>query len=208
MDPLGLCVVNPSGNGFSNGIISPNAIPNLMVASTGYNMVDAYRLLHEGYRTPSVDIPWGQYGKNILSGLGWLADTTLRPISDIVAGFGDTITFGGTRWIRSQWNQAFGWYDSVDYDSAGYNVGRWAGYTWAIATGAVAVEAAAAGIVSVGAAVGTAATTMIITKPEWVKDFTDGFFFESPPPATPAGNLGYWTRRVVSIAAEKLKDNL
>ncbi len=196
MDPLGLCVVNPSGNAFSDGLISPNAIPNLMLASAGYNMIDAYRLLHEGYGMPIVDIPWGQYGKNILSGLGWLADTTLRPVSGFVAGFGDTITFGGTRWIRNQWNQAYGWYDSVDYDSAGFNAGRWAGYTWAIATGAVAVEAGAAAIVSVVAATGTAASNAYVRSMaafgtrkgkkvlKNASDFASGFFDTSSPEPT------------------------
>ncbi len=214
VDPLGLCVVNSSGGGFSNGIISPNAIPNLMLASTGYNAVDAYRLLHEGYRMPSVDIPWGQYGQNILSGLGWLADTTLRPVSDIVAGFGDTITLGGTRWIRSQWNQAFGWSDSVDYGSAGYNVGRWGGYAWAIATGAIAVEAGAAAIVGAAAITSTAASNAYVRAmaalstqkgKDFLKnasDFASGFFDTTSPEPNKWGLRGVAAREFISRVFE------
>jgi len=55
--------------------------------------------------------------------------------SDFVAGFGDTLTLGGTKWIREQWQQAFCWYDPVDYSSNAYTGGKWASYTWEVAFG-------------------------------------------------------------------------
>jgi hypothetical protein len=57
-------------------------------------------------------------------------------VSDFVAGFGDTLTLGGTKWIREQWQMAFGWYDPVDYSSNAYIGGKWSSYAWEIAFGA------------------------------------------------------------------------
>lgn len=50
------------------------------------------------------------------------------------AGFGDTITFGGTAWIRDQWNKKI-WgdeFESVDPCSDSYSAGKWSGYAWDI----------------------------------------------------------------------------
>ena len=55
------------------------------------------------------------------SGLGILDDA-----SNFFAGFGDTITFGGTAWVRGQINDAFGLPNEVDTCSSWYAAG---GYT-------------------------------------------------------------------------------
>jgi RHS repeat-associated protein len=52
------------------------------------------------------------------------------------AGFGDTITFGATAWIRDQWNDKV-WgdeFDSVDPCSDSYTAGKWSGYAWEATT--------------------------------------------------------------------------
>ena len=55
----------------------------------------------------------------------------LQIASDIAAGMGDTISLGGTKWIREQWDATY-WDDksSVDYDSSAYTAGKWSGYAW------------------------------------------------------------------------------
>ena len=55
--------------------------------------------------------------------------------SNIAAGFGDTLTLGGTKWIREQWQETFGWHDSVDYSSNAFTAGKWASYAWELAFG-------------------------------------------------------------------------
>ena len=57
-------------------------------------------------------------------------------VSDFSAGFGDTLTLGGTKWIREQWQEAFGWNDSVDYSSNAFTAGKWGSYAWEVASGA------------------------------------------------------------------------
>jgi RHS repeat-associated protein len=51
-------------------------------------------------------------------GLDWLQDS-----SDWLAGFGDTVTFGGTKAIRDLINYEMGFDDAVDYDSTMYGGG-------------------------------------------------------------------------------------
>ena len=58
--------------------------------------------------------------------------------SNFSAGFGDTITFGGTAWIRGQWNKKI-WsdeFDSIDPCSDSYVAGKWSGYAWEVGFGA------------------------------------------------------------------------
>ena len=57
-------------------------------------------------------------------------------MSDFSAGFGDTLTLGGTKWIREQWQKAFGWNDSVDYSSNAFTAGKWGSYAWETVFGA------------------------------------------------------------------------
>lgn len=54
----------------------------------------------------------------------WTMDTALPVVSDVSAGFGDTITFGATKTVRDMWNETF-WdgQDSVNYDSGAYKLG-------------------------------------------------------------------------------------
>lgn len=55
----------------------------------------------------------------------------LENVSDFSAGFGDTITFGGTKWIREQ----IGVNDVVNSNSGYYTAGEVSGYAWWTATG-------------------------------------------------------------------------
>ncbi|MBK7727759.1 MAG: hypothetical protein IPJ33_04440 [Gammaproteobacteria bacterium] len=52
--------------------------------------------------------------------------------TDVVAGFGDTLSLGGTRWIRNHWDIG-----SVDYSSGGYTAGQIAGVAYGAAMGGV-----------------------------------------------------------------------
>lgn len=48
----------------------------------------------------------------------------LKDISDISAGFGDGLTLGGTKWIRDQMNQVYGWENAVDSSSGYFTAGE------------------------------------------------------------------------------------
>ena len=61
-------------------------------------------------------------------GLDWLQN-----LSDFSAGFGDTLTFGITRWIRKQ----LGSDDIVNKCSDWYKGGEWTGVAYSIATGLI-----------------------------------------------------------------------
>jgi hypothetical protein len=63
---------------------------------------------------------------------GYLTDDFIYDLSDFVAGFGDIITFGGTKLIRDQWNKHIWGFDIVNYDSGSYAVGKWSGIAWDI----------------------------------------------------------------------------
>lgn len=52
---------------------------------------------------------------------------SLSDVSNAVAGFGDTITFGGTAWVRGQVNNAFGLPNEVNYCSSWYAGGSYTG---------------------------------------------------------------------------------
>jgi RHS repeat-associated protein len=61
--------------------------------------------------------------------LDWME--ALEWAADFSAGFGDTLTFGGTGWIREQWNEAFfGGHSAVDPCSSLYVAGNIAGDVW------------------------------------------------------------------------------
>jgi len=77
-----------------------------------------------------------------LSWIDWGGFDYLDPVGDFVAGFGDTLTFGGTAWIRDQWNEAFDWEDSVDPCSGAYTAGKWSSYAWDVAVGGAALKSA------------------------------------------------------------------
>ena len=92
--------------------------------------------------------PYGYTGGNPLQfadplGLDWLQD-----LGDWSAGFGDTITFGGTRWVREQ----MGTNDVVDTCSGFYTAG---GYTGTAAQLALAASTGGASLTydAIGAAV-------------------------------------------------------
>jgi RHS repeat-associated protein len=56
-------------------------------------------------------------------GLDWLDD-----LADFSAGMGDTLTFGGTKLIREQWNEAYGWgEDAANQCADFYTAGKWSG---------------------------------------------------------------------------------
>jgi RHS repeat-associated protein len=65
---------------------------------------------------------------------------------NLAAGFGDTLTMGGTAWVRGLWIQQFGLPDTVDASSTWNLAGRKTAYAWdaamAILSGAAAVRAA------------------------------------------------------------------
>ena len=68
---------------------------------------------------------------------GW--DEGLQDSANFFAGFGDTITFGGTIWIRQQ----MGTDDFVNKCSGSYTGGKWSGYAWeATFVGAMAARTA------------------------------------------------------------------
>jgi hypothetical protein len=67
-----------------------------------------------------------------------------QPVSDFVAGFGDTISGGLTSWIRGLWNEAYGLPDVVNKCSGSYKGGIAAGYAWEAAAIATMVWKAAA----------------------------------------------------------------
>ncbi|MBI5492888.1 MAG: RHS repeat-associated core domain-containing protein [Deltaproteobacteria bacterium] len=65
-------------------------------------------------------------------GLDWIDD-----LADFSAGMGDTLTFGGTKLIREQWNEAYGWgEDAANQCSDFYTAGKWSGYALEAALGA------------------------------------------------------------------------
>ena len=78
------------------------------------------------------------------------------------AGFGVTITLGGSKWIRDQWNQTYGWSDSVNYSSGTYKAGQWSGYAWELATGvAGATKMVGKNAIRYGAKAGSAAGSIV-----------------------------------------------
>jgi hypothetical protein len=63
-------------------------------------------------------------------GLDWVNDA-----ANFSAGMGDTISFGGTAWIRKQWDDTFwGGRASANKCSGWYKGGEVAGYAWGVAT--------------------------------------------------------------------------
>ena len=59
---------------------------------------------------------------------------SLQDAANLSAGFGDTITLGGTKWIREQWNEAYGLGDDVVNQCSGYfKAGQYSGYAWGVA---------------------------------------------------------------------------
>ena len=59
----------------------------------------------------------------------------LDDAANFSAGFGDTISFGGTKLIREQWDEHI-WMDnqsSINECSSSYNAGEFSGYVWEIA---------------------------------------------------------------------------
>ncbi len=69
--------------------------------------------------------------------------TTLQVVGDFAAGFGDFITFGGTKWVRD----AIGCGDCVDFDSGVYTAGQVTGAVTGAALGGL-TAARAAGVTS------------------------------------------------------------
>ena len=57
----------------------------------------------------------------------------LSDFANLSAGFGDTVTLGGTAWIRGLWAKEFGLTDVTDTSSAWYLAGRKTADTWSLA---------------------------------------------------------------------------
>ncbi|OHX38054.1 hypothetical protein BJL95_07165 [Methylomonas sp. LWB] len=66
-------------------------------------------------------------------GLWAWGDPIDQDIVDGVSGFGDTMSFNATNWIRDQ----AGWNGSVDKCSSAYAVGQWTGVGYGLAMGGV-----------------------------------------------------------------------
>ncbi len=64
-----------------------------------------------------------------LAGSNWMQ--TLEGVSDFAAGFGDELTFGGTRWVRQQLDVN----DVVDECSSSYSAGGYAAMAYDLARG-------------------------------------------------------------------------
>jgi len=140
--------------------------------------------------------------------------TTLRGQAEFWAGFGDTITFGGTRWIRYQWNQAYGWSDTLNYDSGFYSLGKWSGHTWQAATAVFAVEAGTAEMIKAGPQLKNLTTTAYVEATYYAStsegqrqtkntiDFVRGHFERGPPPATLPGVIGWGTKKTIKHVTE------
>ena len=108
-------------------------------------------------------------------------------VSNLSAGFGDTISLGGTSRIREQWTYAFDLNASVDTSSISYNFGKGFGYDWFIASGAIAFEAGAVDAVS---ALGQAGYNLYLTNPESISDFISSMF-PGPPKLNLNGYSGF-----------------
>lgn len=64
---------------------------------------------------------------------------SLEDVSDFSAGFGDTITFGATEWIRDRLSQSlFGDTNTVNKCSGAYTAGEISGYAWDVGMGGAA----------------------------------------------------------------------
>jgi len=61
----------------------------------------------------------------------------LSDLANLSAGFGDTLTFGGTAWIRGLWTQEFGLPDVVDASSTWNLAGRKTAAGWSLALSVV-----------------------------------------------------------------------
>lgn len=93
---------------------------------------------------------------------GWF-----NPLSDAVAGFGDSTTFGLTKWIRGLWNGAFNFTDGVNYCSAWYSYGETASLIIGSATiGANVLKAGARAFVREAKATWTAIKQVKSIAPE------------------------------------------
>ena len=121
----------------------------------------------------------------------------MQDASNFSAGFGDTITFGGTAWVRNQINKRFGLDDTVNKCSGAYMGGKLAGYAWASALGvgigssdAVAeIGSSAYNLGKQGFYIGSA---YLLSHPEAVNnifDFLTGIPEQMGPP-TPG--MAYW----------------
>jgi uncharacterized protein RhaS with RHS repeats len=80
---------------------------------------------------PAVDqteAPYGYVAGDPVNSIDPYGLGILQGASDFFAGFGDTITFGGTAWVRGEINSAFGLPNSVNYCSSWYSGGGFAGF--------------------------------------------------------------------------------
>jgi len=108
--------------------------------SGGDNVVDTdFRLVI----ATSVPGPWWDKVKDFgRRAWDWLTTDGLEKVASFSAGFGDTITFGGTEWIRRKWYASDASEEQLK-DSNYYTAGEYSGYAWEIAMGgAVAGRAA------------------------------------------------------------------
>jgi hypothetical protein len=120
-------------------------------------------------------------------------------VSNFVAGFGDLITLGGTKWIRSQWNEGFGWYDSVDYDSTTYKVGEISGgIVGAVLAGAAISKLGAARVI--GAIFGASANAWV-NYDDWRSgDLSDIQYARSVVFGAGAGILSSYSKGMIGAA--------
>ena len=89
---------------------------------------------------------------NFVDPSGLFLQELFEGAANVSAGFGDTISLGGTKWIREQWGQALGWTDAADPHSGAYYAGAYSGLAWG---GVFAGAAAAASAEALAAAAAT-----------------------------------------------------
>jgi hypothetical protein len=137
------------------------------------------------------------------------------------AGFGDTITFGGTEWIRDQWTQyIWGGIDAVNPSSIDYSAGKWSGRFWqAVMAVLMASEAAPYVVEGVAATVEYAftgayvaywtaaptATSLAYRSAPYsaaITDATLGWFTETGPPNGKAGYASSTVRLLYDLITE------
>ena len=104
----------------------------------------------DGKTTTLADCPpgskgWSEYSQQRIAAEREAGRRTLvEQVGDVAAGFGDIVTFGGTRWVR---NELLDCGDCVDYGSALYTSGQVTGGVTALAGGGLLI-ARAAGVTS------------------------------------------------------------
>ena len=107
---------------------------------SGYDLSGFYRFFFgaaPGSGGGGVDDPFRlTLGERLLAAT---PNSLAQGTGDAIVGFGDTISFGMTEWVRGEQ----GLENTVDASSTAYTAGEWTGYGWFAATGAAGVGRAA-----------------------------------------------------------------